>query len=94
MLAQILGKIMSFCYSICSNYGIAIIIFNFLSKIILLPISIWVQKISIKMVKMQPDINKIKIDYFGDKDKIAEETTKLYKKEKYKYFDKNNINRK
>ena len=38
------------------------------------------------MVKMQPDINKIKIDYFGDKDKIAEETTKLYKKEKYNAF--------
>ena len=35
------------------------------------------------MVKMQPDIYKIKINYFGDKDKIAEETTKLYKKEKY-----------
>ena len=86
MLAQVLGKIMSFCYSICSNYGIAIIIFTFLSKIILLPISIWVQKNSIKMVKMQPDINKIKIDYFGDKDKIAEETTKLYKKEKYNAF--------
>ena len=77
---------MSFCYSICSNYGIAIIIFTFLSKIILLPISIWVQKNSIKMVKMQPDINKIKIGYFGDKDKIAEETTKLYKKEKYNAF--------
>ena len=77
---------MSFCYSMCSNYGIAIIIFTFLSKIILLPISIWVQKNSIKMVKMQPDINKIKIGYFGDKDKIAEETTKLYKKEKYNAF--------
>ena len=38
------------------------------------------------MVKMQPDINKIKIGYFGDKDKIAEETTKLYKKEKYNAF--------
>ena len=38
------------------------------------------------MVKMQPDINKIKIGYFGDKDKIAEETTKLYKKETYNAF--------
>lgn len=86
MLVKILGYIMTFCYSIFNNYGVAIILFTFLSKIILLPISIWVQKNSIKMVKMQPEINKIKINYFGDKDKIADETAKLYKKEKYNAF--------
>ena len=83
---NILGKIMQFCYSLLENYGIAIILFTFFSKIILLPISIWVQKNSIKMVKMQPDINRIKINYFGDKDKIADEQSKLYKKEKYNAF--------
>lgn len=82
-LINILGTIMRFCYNIFGNYGIAIILFTLFSKIILLPMSIWVQKNSIKMVKMQPDINKIKINYFGDKDAIAEEQDKLYKKEKY-----------
>ena len=77
---------MNFCYSIFNNYGVAIILFTLFSKIILLPISIWVQKNSIKMVKMQPDINRIKIDYFGDRDKIAEEQEKLYKREKYNAF--------
>ena len=77
---------MRFCYQICNNYGIAIILFTLFSKIILLPVSIWVQKNSIKMVKMQPQINKIKIKYFGDKDKIADEQTKLYKQEKYNAF--------
>lgn len=80
---DLLGYIMNFCYELCNNYGLAIILFTLFSKIILLPISIWVQKNSIKMVKMQPEINKIKINYFGDKDKIADETAKLYKKEKY-----------
>ena len=83
MLVDVLGFIMSFLYNLCKNYGVAIILFTLFSKIVLLPISIWVQKNSIKMVKMQPDINKIKINYFGDKDKIAEETAALYKKEKY-----------
>lgn len=83
MLVDVLGYIMSFLYNLCKNYGVAIILFTLFSKIVLLPISIWVQKNSIKMVKMQPDINKIKINYFGDKDKIAEETAALYKKEKY-----------
>ena len=85
-LIDILGKIMQWCYNLFSNYGIAIILFTLFSKIVLLPLSIWVQKNSIKMVKMQPDINKIKINYFGDKDRIAEEQTKLYKKEKYNAF--------
>ena len=86
IFVDILGKIMSFCYEIFKNYGIAIIVFTIFSKIVLLPISIWVQKNSIKMVKMQPDINKIKIKYFGDKDTIAEEESKLYKKYKYNPF--------
>ncbi len=77
---------MSICYSLFKNYGLAIIFFTFISKVLLLPISIWVQKNSIKMVKMQPEINRIKINYFGDKDKIADETTKIYKKEKYNAF--------
>lgn len=77
---------MSFLYNFFGNYGIAIILFTFISKIILLPISIWVQKNSIKMVKMQPFINQIKIKFYGDKDRIAEEESKLYKKEKYNAF--------
>ena len=82
-LIDILGYIMKLLYSLCDNYGIAIILFTIISKIILLPVSIIVQKNSIKMVKMQPSINRININYFGDKDKIADESAKLYKKEKY-----------
>ena len=85
-LVDILGIIMKFCYDFLGNYGIAIILFTLFSKLILVPMSIWVQKNSIKMVKMQPDINRIKINYYGDKDKIAEEQEKLYKKEKYNAF--------
>lgn len=83
MFVKLLGIVMKFCYDIFSNYGLAIILFTLISKIVLLPLSILIQKESIKMVKMQPLINKIKINYFGDKDRIAEETSKLYKEEKY-----------
>ena len=51
MLGNILGIVMKFCYDLVSNYGLAIILFTFISKIVLLPISIWVQKNSIKMVQ-------------------------------------------
>lgn len=85
-LGKILGPVMNWCYQLIGNYGWAIILFTLFSKIVLLPVSIWVQKNSIKMVKMQPAVNKIKIDHFGDKDAIMEEQSKLFKKEKYNGF--------
>ncbi|MBR6532336.1 membrane protein insertase YidC [Candidatus Saccharibacteria bacterium] len=83
IFVDFLGWIMKLCYQLVGNYGWAIILFTLVSKIILLPISIWVQKNSIKMVKMQPEINSLKAKYFGDKDTIAEEESKIYKKYKY-----------
>lgn len=82
-LIQPLEWIMNFCYALCHNYGLAIVLFTFVSKIVLLPVSIWVQKNSIKMVKMQPEINFLKARHFGDPDTIAEEQGKLFKREKY-----------
>lgn len=86
VIYDVLGWIMTECYYLCRNYGAAIILFTFISKIFLLPISVWVHKNSIKMIKMQPDINFIKVKSFGDKDAIAEEQSKLYKKERYNPF--------
>ena len=37
-----LGAVMDVCHSIVRNYGLAIILFTLISKIILLPLSIWV----------------------------------------------------
>lgn len=83
ILGRILGYLIEFCYNILHNYGLAIVMFTLLTKVILFPLSIWVHKNSIKMVKMMPEINDLKAKYFGDKDTIAEETQKLYKREKY-----------
>lgn len=76
--------VMKMCYSLCNNYGLAIIFFTLLSKIVLLPLSVWVQKNSIKMVRIQPEINMIKVKFFGDREQIAEEQNKIYKREKYR----------
>ena len=83
VIYKVLEIIMNGCYSICSNYGIAIILFTLVSKIVLIPVSVWVQKNSIKMVKMQPEINLLMVKFFGDKDTIAEEQAKIFKREKY-----------
>ncbi len=74
---------MNGCYAICNNYGWAIVLFTLLSKIVLIPVSVWVQLNSIKMVKMQPEINYLNAKHFGDKDAIAEGQSDIYKKYKY-----------
>ncbi len=83
IIGNFFGAIMLLCYNIVHNYGLAIIVFTLLTKIILLPVSVMVQKNSIKMVRMYPEINRIKAKYFGNKDMISEEEYQLYKRENY-----------
>ena len=86
-IAVLFGHVLAFCYhEVINNYIGALLLFTFITKITLLPISFWTQKNSIKMVKMQPILDQIQINFFGDKDKIADETAELYKKEKYNPF--------
>ena len=78
-----LGALMRLCWQLVGNYGLAIILFTLATKIVLLPISVWIHKNSILMVKIQPQINFIKVRFYGDGDAIADEQSRLFKKEKY-----------
>lgn len=78
-----LNALMALCYSWTGSYLLAIVVFTLLTKVILFPVSCWMQRESIKMVQLTPDLNALKIKYYGDKDTIAEETQKLYKQKKY-----------
>lgn len=86
VLVDFLVKILSLCYRPFKSYGLAIIMFTILSKVALFPISIWVQKNSVKMVKIQPELNEIKADYYGDREKIDELQTDLMKSAGYNAF--------
>lgn len=77
------GYLMKVCFDLVKNYGVAILLFTVVSKLILLPVSIWVHHNSIKMVRIQPEINFLKVKYYGDLDTIANEQSKLFKREKY-----------
>ncbi|MBQ7943697.1 MAG: membrane protein insertase YidC [Lachnospiraceae bacterium] len=74
------------CYSLCHNYYVAIFLFTLLTKVILIPLSVMVQKNSIKTVRMQPEMNHIKAKYMGNSEVISEEQYKLFQKEKYNPF--------
>lgn len=72
LLGVLLGAVMSVCYGATQNYGLAIILFTLFTKVILLPLSVWLHKNGIKIVKLQASINGMKADYYGDGAAIAE----------------------
>lgn len=78
-----LGVLMKWCWMLISDYGIAILLFTLATKVVLLPLSIWIQKNCIQMVKLQPEINFLKVKYNGNTDLIADEQVKLFKREHY-----------
>ena len=82
-LYQGLFAILKWCCGVTGNFALAIVLFTLITKIILLPVSIWTYYESIKMIKIQPDVNLIKAKYYGQKDIIAEEEAKLYKEKHY-----------
>ena len=82
-IGEVFGWIMYGCFKVVKDYGFSIVVFTLLSKFSMLPISIMVQKNSIKMVKMYPEMNRIKAKYFGSSDLISEEQYQLYKRENY-----------
>ncbi len=78
-----LGYLMYFCYWLVNNYGWGIILFALLSKIIFFPVSVSVQKNSLRLIKLQPSLKEIKQRYSGEKEKINEEQYNLFRREKY-----------
>ena len=45
---NLLGSLMNICYGLLKNYGLAIILFTFITKVILFPLSVWVHNNSIQ----------------------------------------------
>ena len=78
-----LGLLMKWCWMLVSDYALAILLFTLATKVVFLPLSVWIQKNSIQMVKLQPEINFLKVKNLGNGDLIAEEQAKLYKREHY-----------
>lgn len=68
-------------YSFVRNYGIAIILFALIVKLILLPFSMKSKKSMMKSTRFQPRMKELEKKYGDDKRKFNEEMAKLYKEE-------------
>ena len=82
-IASVLQVIVQPCYDLTGNWWIAILLFTLITKVILIPMSLWVQWNSIKMVQIMPAINRLKVKYFGDRETIGEKQNELNKEQGY-----------
>ncbi len=74
-----LGYIIDFIYRLVENYGLSIIIFTILIKLLLLPLNIKSQKAMRKQQKIQPILTELQKKYANDQQKLQQEMMKLYK---------------
>lgn len=80
-VSNLFGYALNFIYEMIQNYGLAIILFSVLLKLILLPFSIKQQKTMKKTAELQVKVKKIQEKYKNDQMKLNQEIMDLYKKE-------------
>lgn len=81
-ITEPLGVIMNFFYRYVAfeNYGLAIILFTILTKIILFPLILKQQKSMLMTQELQPKLKELSENYGDDREKLSIEQQKLYQK--------------
>ncbi len=75
------GYLMSFLYQFTTNYGVALILFAIIVKLILLPATAKGKRSTMKMSRLSPRIQAIQKKYANDTQKQNEAIQALYKEE-------------
>jgi YidC/Oxa1 family membrane protein insertase len=80
-------NLIGYAVDFANNYGLAIIIFTIILKLILSPLDFMQRKITkentAKQAKLKPQLEKLNEKYKEDKQKLNQKTMELYKKENY-----------
>lgn len=74
-----IGWILAWIYDIVGNYGLSIIVLTIVIKVVLLPLGIKQIKSMQAMQSIQPKVKELQKKFKGNKEKIQQETMKLYK---------------
>ncbi len=83
-IANPLGKFLNFLYENVAfrNYGLAIIIFTIIMRLLILPLTLKQYRSSAKMQELGPQIQELQKKYKNDKAKLNEEMMKFYSENK------------
>ena len=85
-ISEIFGYLLNFLYNLVNNYGVAILIFSVVLRIVLIPITIKQQKSMKKNAQLQEEMKEIQRKYKNNPEKLNQETIDLYKREKMSPF--------
>mgnify|MGYP004503718477 CR=1 FL=1 len=85
-ISELFGYLLNALYELFNNYGIAIIVFSVILRIILIPITIKQQKSMKKSAELQEEMKEISKKYKNNPEKLNQETIELYKREKMSPF--------
>lgn len=85
-ISSLFGYLLNALYTVFNNYGIAIIVFSIILRIILIPITIKQQKSLKKSAELQEEMKEIQRKYKNNPEKLNQETIDLYKREKMSPF--------
>lgn len=85
-ISSLFGYLLNALYTVFNNYGIAIIVFSVILRIVLIPITIKQQKSLKKSAKLQEEMKEIQRKYKNNPEKLNQETIDLYKREKLSPF--------
>lgn len=75
------GWLLDILYRFTTNYGVALILFSIIVKLILMPASAKSKKSSMKMSRLQPQVQYLQKKYEGDQQKQSAAMQELYKAE-------------
>lgn len=81
ILASPMSYLLTWIYDFIGNYGLALIIFTIIVKVVMYPLYAKQIKTTINMTKMQPKIKEIQQKYARDKVMMNEKMAELYKEE-------------
>ena len=84
--ANIFGYLLQFVYHLVNNYGLAIILFTVIIKILLLPLSIKQQRSMKKSAELNEKMKVLQFKYKNDPEKLNQEMMNLYKSENMSPF--------
>lgn len=84
--ANIFGYLLEFVYNFMNNYGLSIILFTIIIKILFIPFSVKQQKTLKKSAKVQEKMKIIQFKYKNNPEKMNQEIMELYKTEKMNPF--------
>lgn len=80
IFAEPLAFITKIIYNFIQNYGATLIVVTILVRVLTIPLTVMSQKSTSKTQLIQPEMQKLQNKYKNDKDKLAIEMQKLYKK--------------